>query len=472
MNNKFLKFIKNFSYTLSSNLISTIISTLIVLVIPKLIGVEEYGYWQLYIFYSSYVGFLQFGWNDGIYLRYGGYEYKDLNKKTFFSQFWMLFISQIIISVTIIIFSLIYIKDIDKIFIFISVAICVVLMGVRAMPIFILQATNRIKEYAKITILDRIVYCVLIILLITVGIRQYKLMIIADLVGKAISLLYSMYCCYDIVFRNVHEFKISIDETKKNISVGIKLMLSNIASMLIIGIVRFGIERSWDVETFGKISLTFSISSMMMIFINAIGIIMFPILKRMSIGKVKNIYKSIRDLLMIVLFAILILYYPFSELLSKWLPRYIESLRYMAILFPMCIYEGKMSLLINTYLKTLRKEKIMLKINIITLVVSFIITIATTLIFKNLNFAVISIVGLLAFRCILAESILTKMIRVKMHKDILLELFMTITFILTGWFINNLSGIIIYFVCYLLYIFMKKNDIRATIKNIRMLSIL
>ena len=72
MNNKALDFIKNFSYTLSSNLLSLVISTLVVLIIPKLIGVEEYGYWQLYIFYTSYIGFLHFGWNDGIYLRYGG----------------------------------------------------------------------------------------------------------------------------------------------------------------------------------------------------------------------------------------------------------------------------------------------------------------------------------------------------------------------------------------------------------------
>ena len=47
-------------------------------------------------------------------------------------------------------------------------------------------------------------------------------------------------------------------------------MFANIASMLIIGVVRFGIERSWDVETFGKVSLTLSASNLMMLFINAV----------------------------------------------------------------------------------------------------------------------------------------------------------------------------------------------------------
>lgn len=84
MNNKAKILIKNFSFTLTSNIIAIAISTLVTLVVPKLIGVEEYGYWQLYLFYSSYIGFLQFGWNDGIYLRYGGFEYNKLDKKTLF----------------------------------------------------------------------------------------------------------------------------------------------------------------------------------------------------------------------------------------------------------------------------------------------------------------------------------------------------------------------------------------------------
>lgn len=84
MNNKVLNFLKNFSYTFSSNLITLVVSTLVTLIVPKLIGVEDYGFWQLYMFYSTYVGFFHFGWNDGIYLRYGGEKYESLDKPKFF----------------------------------------------------------------------------------------------------------------------------------------------------------------------------------------------------------------------------------------------------------------------------------------------------------------------------------------------------------------------------------------------------
>lgn len=469
MNSKVINFVKNFSYTLVSNLISMIVSVLIVLIIPKLIGVQEYGYWQLYLFYSSYVGFLHFGWDDGIYLRYGGKEYKELNKGLFFSQFYMLLIFQLIIAFIIFSISIFSLHDINKLFIFKMIALCLIITNVRTMLLYILQCTNRIKEYARITIIDRVFYCCLIMIFLIVGIREYKLMIIADLIGKSVSLLYAMYCCRDIVFRKISTFYFNFKETMENINVGIKLMFSNIADMLIIGVVRFGIERSWDVKTFGKVSLTFSISNFMMLFINAVGIVMFPILRRTNKEKLPNIYVTMRDFLMVILLGALIIYYPIKIVLSAWLPKYADSLRYMVLLFPMCVFEGKMSLLINTYLKTLRKEKLMLKINLISLALSVIVTFINTILLKNLNLTIASIVVFLAFRCALAEMYLSNILKISLYKDIMLELTMTLIFILAGWFINSWIAVLAYAIAYIMYLVIKRKDINSTIKNIKSL---
>ncbi|MDP5274718.1 hypothetical protein [Chengkuizengella axinellae] len=292
MNKKFIHFMKNFSYSLTSNLVSFIISILIVLIIPKLIGVEEYGYWQLYIFYVSYVGFLHFGWNDGIYLRYGGKDYEKLDKPLFYSQFIMLMMSQAIFTSFIFVYSSLFVSNINKVFIFQTIAFVLLIVNARVMLQLILQSTNRIKEYAQITIMDKLLYMILIITFLLIGIRDFKFMIIADIIGKFISLLYAIYCCRDLVIHRISTFYFSFKETVINVSVGIKLMFSNIASMLIIGNVRFGIERTWDVSTFGKVSLTLSISNLMMLFINAMGIIMFPVLRRTDEERLPSIYND------------------------------------------------------------------------------------------------------------------------------------------------------------------------------------
>lgn len=469
MNIKAMSFIKNMSYTISSNLISLIISTLVVLIVPKLIGIEEYGYWQLYIFYTSYVGFLHFGWNDGIYLRFGGEEYNNLDKRLFYSQFIELLGSQLFIAILIWLGSYFLVEDHNRGFILQMVAIAMVLVNTRIMFFYILQATNRIKEFAILTMLDRIVYILLIVIFLLFGVRNFKLMIIADLIGKFISLFFAALSCKEIVFRRINTFYLTMSESIKNISVGIKLMFANIASMLIIGIVRFRIERAWDVATFGKVSLTLSISNMMMIFINAVGVIMFPILRRTNQDKLANIYSTMRDFLMVILLGFLIIYYPLKTIMVAWLPQYAESLLYMSLVFPMFIYEGKMALLINTYLKTLRREKVMLRINVISMILSLFMTYISTSIFVNLDIAILNIVILLAIRSVIAESYLAKELNIKVKKDVLLEVLLTLIFILTGWFINSWMTVLFYGITYLIYLFIKRKDIVNTVQNIKLL---
>ena len=467
MNNKAISFIKSSIYTLSSNLFSLIVSTLVVLIIPKLIGVQEYGFWQLYLFYSSYVGFLHFGWNDGIYLRYGGKEYHALNKNLFHSQFIMLLTTQILLAIIFLILSNVFINSVDRLFIISMVSFVFVVANVRHMLLYILQATNRINTYAHIIILDKAIYVALILMFPVIGVRHYKFIIIADLIGKFVSLLYAMFSCRDIVFIKLTSFYFSFNEAIENINVGAKLMFANIAGMLIIGIVRYGIERSWDVATFGKVSLTLSVSNMAMIFISALGIVMFPALRRSDQHNLPIIYAFMRDLLMTILLGALVTYYPLRVAMADWLPQYSESILFMSLLMPIFIYEGKMALLINTYFKTMREEKLMLKINFVMVGFSLVFTLISTRVFRNLELAVASIMILVMFRSVLAEVALSKLLNISVLKDIMMELMLTTTFILLGWFINSWYTMVIYLAAYMAYVLIKRKDITKSLHNLK-----
>ena len=462
MNNKALGFLKNFSYTFTSNLLTLVVSTLITLIVPRLIGVADYGYWQLYMFYSSYVGFFHFGWNDGVYLRYGGEKYEELNKKTFFSQFIQLFTLQLILALFVVIVSIFYIEGGDRTFIFQMIALNLIILNVRYLFLFTLQATNRISEYANIMLLDRILFIAIVLLLLFAGSRDYHLMVAADLVSKVISLLYAMYTCKEFVFMRLSEFTFDFEETYSNISVGIKLMFANLASKLNIGIVRFGIERQWDVETFGKVSLTLSISHFMMVFITGIGVVVYPILRRTAKEKLAPIYVLMRNFLMITTLSFLVFYYPARVVLTAWLPDYAESLMYMALLFPLVIYEGRITLLINTYLKTLRYEKVMLTINTVSVVITSLITIFTTVILHDLNLSVLTILVGQVLRALIAELFLAKKLGINLTKDIVLETLLTAVFILSGWYVDSWYSAGIYGLSYLVYLFIKKNDVIKT----------
>ncbi|HEM3044834.1 TPA: hypothetical protein U0819_001679 [Streptococcus suis] len=449
------KLLLNSSYAITSNLLSLLVSTLVILILPKLIGVEEYAYWQLYLFYTSYVGFAHLGWIDGIYLKYGGEEYERLDKQKFFSQFIAYSLFQTIIAILIFVVGNSIDVGTNKEFIFNMLSLTLLATNLRFFVIYLLQTTNLIKESARIMILDRVLYICLLLGLIVGGIYSYKLMIVVDVIGRFISLFYGIYLCRDIIVHKLTFFKLDISEVIDNIKVGSNLMLSNVASMLVIGTVRLGIEKRWDVATFGKISLTLSISNLIMTFINAVGIVIFPMLKRTEKSELPELYVKIRTLLMPVLLGFLLLFFPLRTVLMIWLPKYADSLLYMALIFPISVFEGKMALLINTYLKAFRMERTILFVNLLSMLLSVLLTIVTTFIFPNLILATLSITFLLFFRCFLAEMLLAKSLEISVALDALIEAIIAVIFIFAAWALPSLAGFLVYLVIYIIYMWIK-----------------
>lgn len=460
-----LSFLKKSSYVIISNLLSLLISILVILVIPKIIGVEDYGYWQLYLFYVSYVGFLHLGWIDGIYLKYAGKEYQELEIQKFYSQFISLFVFQALIAIGLYFFSHLLESDENKLFIFTMLAFTLIFNNVRFLFIYILQTTNRIKESAYITITDRIVYVLFLILLIVWKKNHYQVMIVADMIGRALSLCLAIYFCKELALQKLTLFKLDRTEILDNIKVGSSLMFSNICSMLIIGIFRFGIEYKWDISTFGKVSLIFSISAFLMVFINAIGVVLFPMLKNMQKSDMEKFFARARDLFVFIMFAMLLCYYPLKLILSMWLPDYADSMIYMSIIFPIAVYEGKMALLLNTYFKALRLEKNMLIINFVVMLLSFVFTVITVFAFKNIMSVMLAIMALLMLRSIAFEYVLSKVINIGSFKGNVFEIILTISFIFFNLMLSLDYAFVGYLTTYFLYLFVLKKNVITYFKK-------
>lgn len=458
---------KNFSYSVLANGSNMLISVILVLVVPKILGVREYSYWQLYAFYASYLGFFHFGWADGIYLRFGGKKYEDLDKQYFNTQFWLLVLLEVIISVIIIITSLLHADDADKKVVFIMLGICCLLWLPRTLLQYLLQTTNRISDYAKNFMMEKVVYAVLVLGMLCFGIKDYKVLLSADLVAKGWTLILLVKECRDIVLRPVENIVQGVWEAWINISVGIKLLFANIASLLITGVVRFAIENYWDVETFGKVSLTMTVSNMLMIFINAVGVVMYPLLKNTPEERMPQIYNTLRSTLMLPVLGLLASYYPAKVILSAWLPKYAESLKYMALLFPMCIFESKMSMLINTYLKAMRKERVIMCVNCVTVILAVSSTGLLVYFMRNLTLAIASLAFLSGFRCIIAELALAKYLNVNVLKDIVWEVTLSLIFIVSGWKVESWMCFVIYLLAYMLYLYFHRSGLYEIINRVK-----
>lgn len=437
-------------YSITANLITMVVSVILALVVPKLLGVEQYGYWQLYTFYVGYVGFFHFGWADGLYLRYGGKYYDELDKSLMHSQYWLLAFMEIIICTGIALFAIFLVTDRNKTIILIATGLNCILILPRTILQFLLQSTGRVKEYAKNTIIEKILYASLVLVFLFSGYRNYELMLIANIIAKTVAMVGIAWVCRDIVFTKGVKFSISITEGWRNISVGIQLLIANIAGMLIIGVVRFSIERVWDISTFGKVSFSLSISNLVLIFISAVSVVIFPIIKRSDQTRLPVLYETVGTLLSGVMIVFLVSYYPIIVLLRLWLPHYVEAIGYFAILFPLSVFETRSSLLINTYLKALRKERTMLWLNGFSVGLSLIVTGITVFWLKNLTLAIVSIVFLHVVKCFVPDLFLQKEMGMKYSYEVLWDILATIVFIVGNWFVGGVAGwgmYIVFVVC-------------------------
>lgn len=462
------KVVKNISYSFSANLLSLLISVFMVMFVPKLLSVNDYGLWQLFLFYYSYLGFMHFGWEDGIYLRYAGKRFEELQPKTFAGQFYGIILLQVVLAVTISIIGKIFVEDPDKRIALICAIWLAPFVNFNSLCNFIMQITNRIKEYARLLVTERIIFFLgVLFFLVILRWNQFCYMYASQVFAVASMSIAGAWLCRSLLIPHFDSFAAILQENYENISVGSKLMLANIASMLIIGIVRYGISMGWDVATFGKVSLTLGVSNFLMVFINSVSVVFFPIVKRMDEGKRAEVYISIRNALTFLLFAGLLGYYPVRYILSLWLPRYADSLKYMSVLFPVCVFESKVSLLINTYLKSMREEFLMLKINAVSVVFSLIVTAFTVGIWHNLDAAVFSIVLVYAFRCILAEYHVTKLLGLDLQKNMIEDLLMCAVFIVSGWAFDNFLCMVVYGAAYAVFVLIHRRSLRQIVGMLR-----
>lgn len=455
------KYIRNFSLVLFSNGIGFMLSIIMSIVLPLIFDddITSYGYIQLYLLYVSYYFLFDLGLCNGIYLKEGGKDYSKLNYSVYSAQFLILGITQTFVGILVYCFSSFFITGIDKQFLFAVVAVNIVVMQLKTLLTSVFQATNRIKEYSVTIMICKLFNALFIAAALLLGIRSYKIIVVLFTGGEIISLVYAMVKSRRMIFCKPAPFVIVQKELKENIKAGLSLLISGVSAMLITGAARLAIEHQWNIEVFAKVSLTLSISGMFMLFINAISVVLYPEMRRMAPSRYVPMYHRMRLFLMVFMLGALSFCYPMQRLIGDILPQYWESATYMAILLPACLYSGKMSMLTQTYMKVLRLEKELMKVNVVSLLVSILLTATTVFFFKSIHLAVFSILISLIFRTLLAELVLSKHINITPVKDIVIELTVSGMFIISNWAIGGISGMLLYSVCYVCYLLVKRSEI-------------
>lgn len=455
--------VKNIFYSLFSQGISFILSIITGFILPKVMEVSEYGYWQVYLFYVGYIMIFCFGYNDGLYLKYGNLDYNELPFKKIRSSM-KLFIYIILIMTSILFVASFIEKDRDKVFAFATTSINLIILGINGTLLTILQFTNRIKLNSILTIGNKFIFVFFISILIIFNNVNFKIIIIADLITKIIILAINMYKSREIFIGEADDIKYGFRELIDDSKIGMKLMLANIAGLLLIGIGKFIVERFMTIEDYGLYSFATTITSFALTFISAASISLYPFLRRINKEKLSIYYVNLNKLLCFILFMMLLGYYPIYFLIKYQFTKYIDIFDYFYLLIIIIIFQGKMQFLINNYYNVLREEKAMLLANISGIVIALLIIIPGFYFTKSILSIVIGTTVTLIWRCYASEIYIKRKIGINDYKNIIIEILVVFIFIISIWLGG--IGIILYTIVVFLYLYGSRKTIFGYTKKI------
>ncbi|MBV4420078.1 hypothetical protein KM800_12215 [Clostridium tyrobutyricum] len=244
-------------------------------------------------------------------------------------------------------------------------------------------------------------------------------------------------------------------------------MFSNIASMLILGVGRLIIDNKWGIITFGKFSFSLTLTNFILTFISQVSIVLFPTLRQAKKSQQQYFYKNARNMLGLFLPIVFIGYTPVKVILNLWLPQYQDSIHYLALLLPLCTFDGKMEMLCNTYFKVLRKEKLLLTINVITMVLSILLSLLGGYLLKNINSILIFIVVSIIFRSVISEIYLAKLMSSRVIKKLVQEIIIAVIFMICNWYMSVMTAFVIMIITYIIYLIINKKDLYFIFVKVR-----
>jgi O-antigen/teichoic acid export membrane protein len=443
----------------------SIIQTLLV---PKLLGSTQYGYWQLFLFYQSYVGFAHLGLNDGIYLIKGGQPRDIIDKRSVNSQFTFGVLFQLVLAAIIVVVALGGGFGPDREFVIVCTGIFLVIQNAATYLMYILQAMNETRRSSYSTIVERLTFLVPLVVLLVVRYHSYQPFVISYIFSSVVQLAYCSWFCRDFFKAGLEPVRQAAGGAWGSIRVGFKLMVANIASQLVLGIARFAIDAAWGIDTFGKLSLSLSLVNFFLAFVSQASMVLFPALRQVGLVEAKGFFVNVRDTMSLFFPLIYVLYYPMVWILSWWLPKYANSFVYFILLIPVCVFDSKMNICCTTFFKVLRKEGTLLKVNVCTCASSAVLTLLGVYgigsIFWVIGGVVVAIVG----RSLWSEARLTCELAVPSDRAITVgELALTVVFVATAFILPGYVALGCYCVAYAVFLFAFRSRVGELLRKMR-----
>ena len=464
------KFVRNVGVVLFSNILSVIAGVLVGFIIPKIMGVEDHGYYKAFTLYASYIGMFHFGFIDGIHLRFAGKKYNELDKEKFRAYSRFLIILQLFVSIIFTGIAMFFVGN-EYSIIFLLIAIDVLAVNISTYFEFISQVTMRFKQLSlrnTIKSASTIVSVIILFLLnryCKIKIVYYIYVMVVVIINYTLALWY-LISYRDIVFGRAEKIKNVKSDIFSFFKIGIPLLLSNLVVQFIFLVDQQAVNIGFENEIYSKYAFAYNMISLITIATGAISTVLYPTLKSISKETIKEKYGKINSLLLVLVALSLLVYFPLVPFINTFLSDYSDSLRTFSIILPGVMISSSISVIKYNCYKTFDHIKEYFIISLFVLVLAIVADVSMYYIFKTTDsISIVSIIVLLVWY-VTEEVVFYKKYGTKWVKNALFMVTCITIFYLSQLFNNVIIGAVVYFAAVCIAIFCYYFlEIREMIKN-------
>jgi len=462
------KTIKSIILVTISNIFTILAGILVGFVVPKVLGVLDYGYYKTFTLYLSYIGIFSLGIVDGIVLIYGDKDYGELGERKFRTFFRWYLLIHVFFTLLIISGSFLFLKGEYRI-IFILYALDIVASNVTGYFQQISQITQRFKEYSLRNVIKSVLTSLSVLFIYLVYkfgwfSLDYKLYIYLTLIVNYTLTLWYVFSYKNLIVGEHDSLKDTFKEVIKLILTGFPLLFANLCSTLILTMDKQFVNVLFDIETFGKYAFAYNMLTLVTVATSAVSSVLYPILRRSSQKELKSKYSNIIASLLMFVFLGIALYYPLCIFIEYFLPNYLDSLLILRIIFPGLAISSCVTVVMHNYYKSTGDNLKYFHKSLIILFIAFLTDLLAYYLFKStITISMGSIIVMLIWY-VFVEYDLKKKFNIKNAKNFIYLIINVAMFYLISEIDIYYLGFIIQICAYALVTFLfYKNEIRKYI---------
>ncbi|MBC9022878.1 hypothetical protein LHV02_09060 [Limosilactobacillus fermentum] len=396
-------FLKNIAQVMFGNAALLLSQVLTGFVLPKLMSVESFGNYRIFMLYGTYAGLLHFGFVDGILFKYGGKNIDDIKREEISKYFSVFIVIEAITSMVIIAISVLFFFGSKYGFIFFAIGIYSFVLNVVTFFQYFSQAIMRFGLVSSASLIQAATISMIIISILIskligfskgVNYRTYVVMYIG------------VYCVllvfYTLGYKQSNQYnKISITSKygtngiNEVFKVGLPITIAYQISNLTLNLDNQFVSMFFSARTFAKYSFAYNLISITVSVVLAVAMVLFPYLNKLGKAAALKQYINNIDYILLFAYASLISYYPVRIIIQWFLPKYQESLVYFRILSPGVAITLCITVIVSNYYKVMDDNIRYLRNGCISLVITLILDTVVYFTFKDvIAMAFVSLVEL------------------------------------------------------------------------------